>query len=858
MPISTNPYQPNDYQAASQYQPYKLGTQQIAQTAMALDTFWKQGAARVKSAYDSVLNLNLTSDENREVRDKFMEDAQKQLTKLSSMNLSNPDIQIKGLNIFKPILKDKAIIQDDYLTNLKSQIFSEAERFKRDTKTGGAGYHMDNLAYALKGFQGFNSKTARNQVGDIFEGAKDSQYTPYYDDTKEKMDILKLCKGNKLSNMTNNGPYLETYSDNSLYSSKLYGCLEGGLSQRSRQQNRISGSVRYGNDYDAVKRDYIDNAVGQQKYYKTERDKLNAEKEAKSKVAGNEQQVAALQEQIDMYDEGITKLGTDITTYNSWDAQYLQQNYEDLASNAYFKRVNHSFAESFAIRDVQGTKKADPIYITHYVQNEMNKRQYANDQNQIDLENLKFQHKLALGVDENGNKIGDNLTRLKMCAADPTCNVKQFLTEAVKEPATTSGKIQGQINSLTAERFDILKDMKNDPFVKGIIGDSDYGDLTNFNEDEYREAWDKLNTYANNADNADPNKKKILDVTNKLLELDNRKSVLKGILSDAEGQVTQGNPQIKADYDQKSSALLSTTRAEQLNNGVVLDANKVANIIAGNDSEYTLEYYYPRGAQAVVDGIYHIVDRGGNQVGTLSSRNNNILKDYTSLNSGLTGSYKSLIDNYLGQSTAVQKMGLATGDLFTKGSVGERELQSLFGSNLGVIGEAAAGQGVVFNSIGGLDPVTGKVKIQATNKDGQLTFKEMRNAMAKTGIAQSQYGTRIDDNTMEITLPSAVGIIEEPKYADVLRIQLNYLEKRAGTLPPNGVVMDIGRSATGKSYAIKVNKKIGSNLPEYTLLANGQPSPFYNTNGMDEKENILIQLDRLLNGLNQLNDPNKK
>src|SRR6187399_2673083 len=216
MPISTSPYQNNDYQAASVYQPYKLPTQAIAQTAMALDQFWKAGAARVKAASDSVLNLSLTSEENKEIRDQFMKDAQEQLTKLSSGDLSNPDVQREGLNIFKPIFQDKAIMQDDHLTNLRASIYTEAERFKRDIKTGGAGFHMDNLAYALKGFQGFNNKTSRNQIDGIYEAAKDSSYTPFYDDTKERMDIMKLCKADKLSSMKANAGYLDTYTNNSV------------------------------------------------------------------------------------------------------------------------------------------------------------------------------------------------------------------------------------------------------------------------------------------------------------------------------------------------------------------------------------------------------------------------------------------------------------------------------------------------------------------------------------------------------------------------------------------------------------------------------------------------------------------
>jgi hypothetical protein len=863
MPISTSPYQQNDYKAASEYQPYKLNTQQIAATAMALDQFWKAGAARVKSAYDSVLNLNLTLDENKDLRDKFMEDAQKQLTKLSSGDLANPDVQREGLNIFKPIFQDKAMMQDDHLTNLKSNIFAEADRFKRDLKTQGAGFHMDNLAYALKGFQGFNNKISRNQVDEIYQNAKDSEYVPYYDDTKEKMDIMKLCKGNKLSNMTNNGPYLSTFSDKSLSEAKLYGCLEGALSQRSRQQNRISGSVRYGNDYQAVKQDYIDSASDRKSFYTDQRNKLNAEREAKAKVAGNEDRVAELNSQIGVIDDNIDKLKKDLVTYNSWDDNYMKQNYEDLAANAFFKRSNGAFAQAFATADIESTMKADPIYITHYVQDQLNRRQYAGFLNDVDLENIKFQNKLKLGVDENGNKIGgDNLKRFQLCAQTPGCNLAEFLTQAYKEEATTSGKLEGQINTLNAQKFDIIKDMKNDPTIRKITGDIEIGDATAFNEDNYKKAWGLLNTYIEHADNSDPDKQKIIDVTNRLLEIDNRKTALGGILEDAKNEVSKSNPQIRADFETKSKQILSSTKPVTLFNGQTISAERSASIIAGTDPELhfsrdVIQQYGPGATPSITS--YPLYDKEGKQVGWFEN-NKNVIEKYDFLNNNTQGSYKSILDKYLGESTAVQKMGIATGDLFTKDSQGERDMQTLFGNYLA---DKDVGE-IKFNSVGPIDPTTGKVRIQATgSKSGPISAKDMRDALAKNGVAQSVYPSSPDSQTLEIVLPSFTKILAEtpqlkqPLYSDVLRLQLNYLEKKTPTLPPNGIVLQVGKDRDGASYSVKVTKKIGTNSPQYIMIVNKggktQEVPFYNTKGMDEKENILIQLDQTLQGLNNQN-----
>lgn len=862
MPISTSPYQQNDYTALSARQPYKLPTQQIAQAAMALDQFWKQGAARVKAAYDSVLNLNLTSDENIDVKNKFLEDSQKQLTKLSSMDLSDPSVQRQGLSIFKPIFKDKAIVQDDYLTNLKQKIFSDADEYKRDTKTKGAGFHMDNLAYALEGFQGFNSKTARNQIGDIFETAKDSQYIPYYDDSKERLAILQACKADKLSNTTNQGPYLDTFSNNSLSQSKLYGCLEGGLSDQSRQQTRISAAVRYGHDYEAVRNDYIGDANDRKDYYETQKLKYAAQKAALSDTPENQDKILELKGQIDSLDKNIEKLNGDINTYSSWDTKFMKDNYETLASNAFFRRKNGSFAQAFAYQDITDAKKADPIYITEYVQNELNKRQFAGFQNDIFLENLKLQNKLKLGTDGEGKNI-DNLTRFKLCAQTPGCNLSEFLTEAYKEEPTTSGKIEGQINTLNGQKFDLIKDLKNDPDVRKLIGDIDPGDATNFNEEGYKKMWGVLNEYIKTADNADPNKQRFISATNKLLEIENRKTILGGILEDAQNEVSKNNPQLKVDFDKESNKIFSYLKPQQTTSGTVLGVDRLRNIIEGGDTEYTLRLEEPSSyesaqSQGKARGSYSIVNKKTGNI-EIPFFNSSIVNAYNDLTTSNTGNYKSAIDKYLGESTAVQKMGIATGDLFTKGSPAERDVQSLFGNYLAEEGRTD----IKFSSVGGLDPETGKVKIQATDSKGRpISASDLMDALAKNKVATSVY-SKVDNQTLEVTLPTVVKTLSEvpelkaPLYSDVLRLQLNYLDKKVASLPSNGIILQVGRSMGGNSYAIKVKKGWGTKQAEYTIVASGkngtQEIPISNQSGIDTKENALISIDKYLNGINNLN-----
>ena len=92
---ATSPYTGNDYQAVSNFRPYELPINDIFKGISAQNQFWDAGAARVKSYHDNALNLKLSLEPNKEIRRKFLEDAEKQLVKLSSMDLSDPSVQRK-------------------------------------------------------------------------------------------------------------------------------------------------------------------------------------------------------------------------------------------------------------------------------------------------------------------------------------------------------------------------------------------------------------------------------------------------------------------------------------------------------------------------------------------------------------------------------------------------------------------------------------------------------------------------------------------------------------------------------------------------------------------------------------------
>ncbi len=67
---STSPFQNNDYQAVSSFRPYRLPVNDIVRANMAQNQFWEIGASRVKAVHDNALELKLSLEPNKQIRDK--------------------------------------------------------------------------------------------------------------------------------------------------------------------------------------------------------------------------------------------------------------------------------------------------------------------------------------------------------------------------------------------------------------------------------------------------------------------------------------------------------------------------------------------------------------------------------------------------------------------------------------------------------------------------------------------------------------------------------------------------------------------------------------------------------------------
>lgn len=79
-------------------------------------SMFEQGLSRVRSAYTSVLNAPLSNKHNIPLRDQYIKNAQEQLTKLSSSDLSLMENVNAAESIYAPFWQDKFIVQDAAMT----------------------------------------------------------------------------------------------------------------------------------------------------------------------------------------------------------------------------------------------------------------------------------------------------------------------------------------------------------------------------------------------------------------------------------------------------------------------------------------------------------------------------------------------------------------------------------------------------------------------------------------------------------------------------------------------------------------------------------------------------------------------
>lgn len=529
MPAASSPYSQNDY-SAIKYRGYRLPENEIFRAASAQDEFWKIGASRVKQVYDNALDLKLSLEPNKDIRKQFMEDADKEMVKLSSMNVAEPSVQRQGFNIFKPLFQDEGVVSDDAATRHIESIQTDIQQFRQ--KENGKYYNQNNAMYALDGVHEFRNSKDRMAGKSYLEKAK--EYEPYYDATPELNTILKNCKPEEYSRDVESGMNIVTYSSKALSSVRLNGCISAGLSDKAKRQLSIDGYVTYKNNPGALRDAYLP-------IMDATRTQLAEENAAYSGVLANKDKLPSLSEQqlqrlgltkdptsnpnfrdvktitkdvlksfddtvkgnqlrIDNFDKTISQLvAGDFTSISG-------ENLEPIASMVYSKGYADNYAAAFSYNTPPSVKiKSNPGQMLIYRENREDLRQddqqdFLRDQKIMDIEASRqlqlLKNQAIKGKGKNGNPTALDL--INSASPNPAFEKDVATTgdyDKLTEEANKTKAEQKTLDDYFLPQLRGLRDSKGNSLMPDtIVSDKDfYGKSKVFQNwyDNFRKTMDE-------------------------------------------------------------------------------------------------------------------------------------------------------------------------------------------------------------------------------------------------------------------------------------------------------------------------------------------------------------------------------
>lgn len=402
---STSPYQQNDYQAANAFRPYSLPVNDIFNAISAQNKFWDEGAQRVKSVYDNALGLDLSIQGNKDIRDQFMKQADQQITKLSSMNLSDPSIQRQGFNIFQPLFQDQGVMSDHAATSHISQVMQDANSYK--SRDNGKLYSDDNLQYALQGANEFKNSTDRMAGLKYMQTAKD--YEPYYDYTD---DFTKAMKGCNPSSVTTQSPeysngqltgYSNITTDKALSATQVDQCLNSGMSPKGLRQLQIEGWVKYNGHPEVLASDASSYLSGLNNTDSHQLQELSVTRKSIADKTGNyagltdDQQKSmlnALDQQTDQLTDRLDKNSGLVKRLNGKDYSVFNDNYDAYAGSVYTYRTLFAKSQALQYEQKENKQVADPVQMMAFKFKHDNDLAELNHNYAKDIESMKEDGKM--------------------------------------------------------------------------------------------------------------------------------------------------------------------------------------------------------------------------------------------------------------------------------------------------------------------------------------------------------------------------------------------------------------------------------------------------------------------------------
>lgn len=231
----------------STIEPYKENVNLIAKVAQQKQSKYDQVLSTIFQKQNQLLDLDTLNEQVSAKKDSLLKQADEQLNKMASSDLTIPDNINKVENIFSPITSDSEILSDVYYTKQirENQQFAQ-EALKKDPSVGNQiNYNTSQQLVELY------RKADPNQLSSA--APYTTMFTPYIDVKTKKMDflqkigVIKDGYTNEFETTTIDGVKYYKKQSGVIPESEVLDKFNASLTSEDKQQLVLDGYHDYGN-----------------------------------------------------------------------------------------------------------------------------------------------------------------------------------------------------------------------------------------------------------------------------------------------------------------------------------------------------------------------------------------------------------------------------------------------------------------------------------------------------------------------------------------------------------------------------------------------------------------------------------
>lgn len=323
-------------------EPFQPDWGMVDRTFRLKQSTYDQNYSALQSTYSNLLSMPQLKQDQINKRDKFIQQAFKNLGDLASVDLSLPENISAAQNVFAPLYQDTEFLGNSAVSKHFEKQEQIADGFR--LADGGKQYSQDNIAYVRKQRNEYMNDPNSANWRQYYSNKR--SYEPYYNTNQEIREAMEKFKPSSVSYTKLNGMYMVKTDDKSWREQEIKTYLNGVLSDKAKRQLQIEADVRLGNT-DTILSYYKDSAKKDLAFNNAKINEINTA----INNARNPQEREQLQNAKIQYDRMNADINSELEKINKGDIGFIKSNQEALAYKMYYNGVIDKTAKAFAHKD---------------------------------------------------------------------------------------------------------------------------------------------------------------------------------------------------------------------------------------------------------------------------------------------------------------------------------------------------------------------------------------------------------------------------------------------------------------------------------------------------------------------------